>query len=74
MVVDWWSLRLDGQETKNRKFGGIFFCGPDGKSIVSGASDEIVRIWDAASGAETAEMEEHTDMVNSNTNLYYISH
>ena len=39
----------------------------DGRSIVSGSDDRTVRIWDVASGAETAKMEGHTETVYSVT-------
>jgi WD40 repeat protein len=37
---------------------------PDGKTVVSGSDDRTVRLWDVASGAETAKLEGHSDWVN----------
>ena len=38
---------------------------PDGAHIVSGSSDNTVRIWDATTGAEATKMERHSDSVQS---------
>ncbi|KIJ97484.1 hypothetical protein K443DRAFT_105589 [Laccaria amethystina LaAM-08-1] len=38
---------------------------PDGKQIVSGLSDNSVRVWDASTGDELKAMKGHTDLVRS---------
>jgi WD40 repeat protein len=38
---------------------------PDGKNVVSGSTDNTVRIWDVASGAQIQTLEGHTDDVKS---------
>ena len=36
---------------------------PDGKQVVSGSRDRMVRLWDAATGAALRTLEGHTDYV-----------
>ena len=38
---------------------------PQCKHIVSGSSDSTVRVWDAATGANTSTLEGHSNDVNS---------
>jgi WD40 repeat protein len=40
-------------------------CSLDGLYIVSGSSDQTVRVWDAQTGKELAVLEGHSDEVNS---------
>ncbi len=37
----------------------------DGKQLVSGAFDKTIRVWDVATGKESAKLEGHTDLVLS---------
>jgi WD40 repeat protein len=37
----------------------------DGKTVVSGSSDETVRVWDAVTGKEVQKLEGHSNSVNS---------
>ena len=38
---------------------------PDGRRVVSASNDKTVRLWDAASGVQSARLVGHTDWVNS---------
>jgi WD40 repeat protein len=38
---------------------------PDGNQIVSGSSDQSVKVWDAKTGKQLRELQGHTDDVNS---------
>jgi WD40 repeat protein len=38
---------------------------PDAHRLASASTDRTVRLWDAASGRQTATLEGHTDWVNA---------
>ena len=41
---------------------------PDGKCVVSGGDDGIVRLWDISSGEKVSEMPVHSDYIRAGEN------
>jgi WD40 repeat protein/GTPase SAR1 family protein len=54
-----WRQTLDA----NQDFAPTLAITPDGKRILSGASDHSVRVWNASSGRELAKLDGHTNKV-----------
>ncbi|MCY3872349.1 MAG: hypothetical protein OXG87_22625, partial [Gemmatimonadetes bacterium] len=51
-------------EEHTREISSVVFS-PDGKMLASGAEDNTVKLWDVATGENTATLEEHTSWISS---------
>ena len=78
-VVKLWAVPDEGTPVPTARFESAHKSGPagavaalsavgfspDGRQVVSGGADAIVRVWDAATGAEARALRGHTDWVTA---------